>query len=335
MTGEIGLPAIDGFATVDMDLERNVAMPTNDLARTVQRLVRDGDRWACTLQFPPAQGDEAGVIGAFMRELSRGDRWAWLSPPQNDVRGNWSPADLITNGTFLGGTTTGWTAQNSAVLSVNARRLKVLNGAAASGRGQQDVVMEVGKPHVLIADAGRGKSTAAQAQIVRQSDSGIEANTGAIIAPERMVLLCTPSVAAMQARLILNDAVAGNDVRYYGVSLTRCLQVAGAGQVGNRLNVDGGPASMNAALKAGEFVCFPVGSRYQLVQLVEDFDTDAGGAGALVFEPVLRGSPADNAAVIVRYPFGRFLLPGHSSAFSVRAPNFHGYSIGAVEDVTP
>lgn len=329
----VPLPAIRGIRSLEWELERSVAVPSSPTNRSLQRQVRDGDRWVAGLAFEDHDGDDAGVLESFLRQAIRGDSWLYLSPPQSTVRGNWNPADLITNGTLYAGVTTDWNASGST-LSVNARRLKVKNTGAGSGNANQLVTMEANKPHVLLVDGWRGVATSAQYLVQRVSDSVNEVNSSVTV-PARTVLLVTPTVASMRVLLVVNEAVANRDLAFSGVSLTRCLQVNGASQTGTRLNVDGGPASVNAALKAGEYVCLLVGSNYQLVQLVEDFDSDSAGAGTLAFEPALRGSPADNAAVIVRYPFGRFIVGGHRAPSSIAPPITRDFSIKVEEDVTP
>lgn len=328
------LPAIPGVASLDWKLDRNVAELQSPFGRTLRRVIRAGDCWKASFRFPLYNDDDAGVLTAWLAQISAGDAHWWATPPQNAVRGNWSPADLASNGTFLSGATTGWSA-TSSTLSVNARRLKVKNTGAAAGRAAQNITMEVGKPHVVILDGYRGIATSAQVTVNRQSDGVAEANSGVVTVPGRIVLLATPTVAPMNLRLLVGTANSGDDVLFGGVSVTRCLQIAGAGQTGSRINVDGGPASVNGALKAGEFVCFLGGTLYQLVRLVEDFDTDSSGAGTLVVEPGIRTSPADNAPVIVRYPFVRFLVDEHMAAESVNAPNLRALAIDGVEDVTP
>lgn len=328
----LALPSIPGIKSLNWKLARNVAVAESPLGGTVQRVVRAGNPWLFDLNFPEYLGDNAGLLSSWLVQASRGDRWFYLSPPQNSVRGNWNPLDLISNGRFRDGVTTGWTA-TSATLSVNARTLKIKNPGAAQGNAYQDVMMEAGKPHVLLADGYRGLSTNGIIEVHRTA-GGFEYGTGNTAVPTRFALLGSPTVAAMRIVLWSGTAVNGDDTRYGGVSLTRCLQVNGAGQSGTRLNVDGGPASINAALKAGEFVCLLVGTLYQLIQLTEDFDTDSTGAGTLVFEPVLRGSPADNAAVIVRNPFVRCFLPEHMAEERIRAPIIRGISLSGAEDIT-
>lgn len=329
----LGLPAIKGFSSLKWRLAQNVAMAENDLGNTFQRIERDGTHWLAALNLPKAKDDNAGVFIGWLAKATKGSNHFYLSPPQHSVRGNWNPADLISNGLFMTDTS-GWTASGS-VLTVNTRRLKVKNSGAGSGNAQQAVTMEAGKPHVLLVDAQRGSTTAALAIVERVSDGVDEATSGAFVADGRIVMLVTPTVAAMRLLLITNTAVSGDSMHYGRVSLCRCLQVNGVSQVGTRLNVDGGPASTNAALKAGEFVCLLVGTLYQLVQLTEDFDTDSGGAGTLVFEPPLRASPADNAAVIVRYPFARFMFPEHGYEADVTPPIRYGVTINVREDITP
>jgi hypothetical protein len=332
----IGLPAIRGVSAMEFEIERNVAMPKSPTNRAFQRQVRDGDRWVGTLNFQKFDGDDAGVLEAFLTQMTSGDNHLFLSPPQNSVRGNWNPQELVTNGDFKNNTT-GWTTAGAA-LSVNARRLKIKNTTAAQYNAYQDVAAEANKPHVLIADGYRGASTNGIIEVHRTA-GGFEYGTGNNTVPSRLVLLGTPTVAAMRLVLWAGSAVNGEDTLYGGVSFCRCLQVAGASQTGNRLNVDGGPTSVNAALKAGEFVTVLVTPdstlRYQLVKLTEDFDTDSNGAGAIAFEPALRAAPADNAAVIVRNPFGMFTLADHRAPSSISPPLFRDFAVRIEEDVTP
>lgn len=328
------LPAIPGVASLDWKLDRNVAELQSPFGRTLRRVIRAGDCWKASFRFPLYNDDDAGVLNAWLAQISAGDAHWWASPPQHSVRGNWNPADLVSNGTFLAGASTGWSA-SSSVLSVNARRLKLMNSGAANGRAIQNpvTITDLNKPHVFIADIHRGNVTAAIVQL--RNDANANEVSQAYTAPTRAVLLWTPATAASRVHLVCNTTVANDYVLFSGISVTRCLQVNGAAQTGNRLNVDGGPSSVNAALKAGEFVCFLGGTLYQLVRLVEDFDTDSNGAGTLVIEPGIRTSPADNAPVIVRYPFARFKVDAHMAAESVNAPNLRALAIDGVEDVTP
>jgi hypothetical protein len=74
--------------------------------------------------------------------------------------------------------------------------------------------------------------------------------------------------------------------------------VAGAGQTGATLNIDGAPTSTLGWLLAGDV--FSVGG--YLYMLTADADTDGSGTAALSFAPSLRASPADNAALTLIRP---------------------------------
>lgn len=329
----IALPAVDGVASLDWDLDRNVANPMRSpLSRTIQRKVRSGDLWRCSLRFPLYDQDDAGVLAAWFDEVSRGDRWLYLTPPHNTVRGNWAPAELVTNGTFRGGATTGWTAAG-ATLSVNARRLKIKNSGAASGLAYQEITCEANKPHVLMVDGFAGNTASLYAALRLTGGGAVEQDTY-FTAPTRGVLLFYPSQAAMRLHLALESTTAGAHLYASNVSVCRCLTVNGGGQTGTALNVDGGPASTNAALKVGEFVTLRVKNQWQMVRLTEDLDTDANGAGTLRFEPALRYTPVDGEAVIVRNPFVRAVMEENVSRQSVTAPLLSAYTCTAIEDAT-
>lgn len=79
---------------------------------------------------------------------------------------------------------------------------------------------------------------------------------------------------------------------------TATPQVNGAGQTGRTLNTDGWPVS-STVLQAGQFVT--IGN--QLLQLTENVISNASGVATLNFEPPVRTSPADNAAIEFKNPY--------------------------------
>lgn len=80
--------------------------------------------------------------------------------------------------------------------------------------------------------------------------------------------------------------------------------VAGASQTGASLTTDGWTPSQTGILLAGDF--FAVNG--ELKRLVTDADSDGAGAATLTFEPPLRASPADDAAITVTQPTATFRL---------------------------
>lgn len=74
--------------------------------------------------------------------------------------------------------------------------------------------------------------------------------------------------------------------------------VNGAGQTGRTLSTDGWPVS-STVLQAGQYVT--IGN--QLLQLTESVTSNASGVATLNFEPPVRTSPADNAAIEFKNPY--------------------------------
>lgn len=72
--------------------------------------------------------------------------------------------------------------------------------------------------------------------------------------------------------------------------------VKGAGQTGSTLTIDGLPHSTSIAL-AGYFFSMTVSSRNYLYQVADDITTNSSGEAILNISPLLRASPADNAAL--------------------------------------
>ena len=74
--------------------------------------------------------------------------------------------------------------------------------------------------------------------------------------------------------------------------------VNGAGQIGRTLNSDGWPLS-TTVLVAGQFITI----NNQLLQLTENVTSNGSGVATLTFEPPIRTSPSDNAAIEYKNPF--------------------------------
>ena len=74
--------------------------------------------------------------------------------------------------------------------------------------------------------------------------------------------------------------------------------VNGAAQTGRTLNTDGWPLS-TTVLQAGQYVTI----NNQLLQLTENVTSNGSGVATLTFEPPIRTSPADNAAIEYKNPF--------------------------------
>ena len=74
--------------------------------------------------------------------------------------------------------------------------------------------------------------------------------------------------------------------------------VNGADQQGRTLNTDGWPTS-TTVLQAGQYVTI----NNQLLQLTENVTSNGSGVAVLTFEPPIRVSPSDNAAIEFKNPY--------------------------------
>lgn len=111
--------------------------------------------------------------------------------------------------------------------------------------------------------------------------------------------------------LIWRGGLSGSPVAFLPAQTTTVAS-GGAAPSGNSINVKGGPASMAGALLPGDQVeiLSSYGSELKLVR--EQLDLDAGGLGTLFFEPRLRGTVSDGAAIITCRPMGRFVYVGQA-----------------------
>lgn len=338
MTG-IAVPYFPGFKAIHWQLERNVSVAESPLSRTVQRIVRTGDRWRCTLVTPPLQNDDAAVLKAFLSQAARGDTWFYLSPPQNMKRGSFLPAEYLLNTDFSSGTAS-WAADTNIAVNANNRSMRILvtGGAPNSNGAIQNVTLaggDVNSPFALIADLPNASLANSPALELRNQSGGGLIAGGNFAAGDRAVLVATPTVAGVYYRLALNAEALNKFAYLKNPSLTRILQVNGGSQTGSQLNIKAAPVSANAFLKAGQYLTVKSGSKWQMVELVQDADSFSDGTATLFFEPTLRVSPSDSDPIIVTNPFVRMFISKHSHDHDITAPNFYGFQIDAQEDITP
>jgi len=114
---------------------------------------------------------------------------------------------------------------------------------------------------------------------------------------------------------------------------TTSAATTGTSQTGGAVYLKGLPVSTSGLLLAGDWVEFVTPTYGELKRVIAPLNSDAGGRGYLQFETILRESPADNAAVIVRNPLGRFLLDESSVQWGVSGDGFQSVQFTGVEDI--
>lgn len=327
----IGLPAIPGFASGNWRLERSQAVAFNPFGKTRDRTEFDGAVWRGALSCPKYNDEDAAVFETWLDQVSKAENSLYISPPQNELRGAWSLPELVSNGTFEGGVTTGWTG-TGATLSINARRLKIKNSGAAIGYARQTLTVEADKAYVLLVDLHPGNVEGWRIRLLDGAD--VEEHVSYYDRPGRVPIVHIPSSTSLKVELGCNTAVAGDDVKFANVRAARCLLVDDSLAVGNELAVKQGPVSTDGALKVGQFVTIRLWNGWQMVRLIEDLDTDANGKGVLKFEPELRDGVLGGGAVVVHAPFMRATLEAPVSEAQLEPANFKGMAVDFLEDPT-
>lgn len=110
--------------------------------------------------------------------------------------------------------------------------------------------------------------------------------------------------------------------------------VKGGSQTGRTLITDGWTNGVTGIVKAGDWFQLGSGSTARLYKVVADANSNGSGEATLEIWPALRSSPADNAALTISSPKGRFMLAGPID-YSIDAAKIYGLSFEAVEDLRP
>ena len=100
--------------------------------------------------------------------------------------------------------------------------------------------------------------------------------------------------------------------------------VAGGGQAGSSLNIDGLPA--HCRIEAGKFFSVLSGGRRSLHTVLARTDANSSGAASLPIWPPLRFSPADNAVVELAKPYIQGLIAKQDAIYSIEIAVVTGVS---------
>lgn len=109
--------------------------------------------------------------------------------------------------------------------------------------------------------------------------------------------------------------------------------VAGSGQTGGTLNIDGADADQATFLKAGDYIQLGTGASSTLHKVLVDVATDGSGAASLELWPHMRSAPTNNSSVVISSAKGLFRLASNEQAWSVDHARVYGISFGAMEAI--
>lgn len=108
-------------------------------------------------------------------------------------------------------------------------------------------------------------------------------------------------------------------------------QVDGASQTGRTVNTKGWTVDVTGILLAGDFLKFDGHDKVYMV--TEDADSDSSGNAAIVIEPALMESPANEEGIIVTSVPFTVSFASDIQEFTLTPPKSHGYKVSFVEIV--
>lgn len=110
---------------------------------------------------------------------------------------------------------------------------------------------------------------------------------------------------------------------------------SGASQTGAALRIKGLPVSTSGLLLVGDLVEIVTQNSSELKRVSAPLDSDGVGLGYLQFEPPLRVSPSDGAAIIIQRPTSRMMLDSNTVKWTEHSGGFCDLEFTAVEDTYP
>lgn len=345
---DIAFPSELAPASMDWRLERNVTTLTNPLSKTNQYIGRGGDRWRCTLTMPTLNDVDAGILTAWLDQISRADNWALINPFQSLAAGTESGTSFIDmNGSWrsqvnAAGTFPNWN-QNNLLLPgyLNAGYASIYGNATTPASMTRNFTVVVGAYYLVAVDFPPQEFPG---RIRVKCGSTVLFDSGSVSMPGRIVALVSPTTTTMQVLLYAGfDGTAYANTFYGDVSVARAYTVEQAAPAGLNTIVIQGAQTTSASLRVGQFVSIPSSAGYELKRLTRDVIQVGGGtlngisvnhAGRMAFEPALRGAVAVNAAIQHVDMVCRMKLATPSSISQVSAPNFTATTFELIEDVT-
>lgn len=108
-------------------------------------------------------------------------------------------------------------------------------------------------------------------------------------------------------------------------------KVNGAGQTGFTLNTKGWTSSTALILRSGDKIQIGSGLGTRYHENLTDVNSDASGNATLNIWPALRGSPADNQALVTTAPKGLFCLTSNDRMVNIDEQLAYGLTFTAEE----
>lgn len=111
--------------------------------------------------------------------------------------------------------------------------------------------------------------------------------------------------------------------------------IAGGGQSGSTVDIDGLPFSATGYLLPGDNIAITVSSIPYLHKVLEQVDSNGSGEATVSIWPSLRGSPSDNSSITLSTPQGVFALTQPHNPWTWRPGKIFDSLVLQVAEVVP
>ena len=321
---------------VEWTLLDNSAVFTSPLSGATRTVSRPGLRWGVRAIYRATTGQKRRRLLALLAALRGRTNRLYFTDPAYTIAGSISCPELLSNNAATVNTT-GWTSSN-AELEISADShfgLRLFRSGVTADRYvyQSAATTVTSAPYAvrMLLHAGRGNARASME--AGTSQGATDVLNGATRTVDGYYV-DSFAASGTSTHFSFHDYISGRSAGNFQflswVSAARCILVNGASQTGNKLIVDGLPASTNGVARAGDW--FEVNG--ELKRLTADLNSDGSGNGYMIFEPSLRTAPADNAPVIFRSPMGKFMLASDSTTWETNPGIISDIEINLIEDIT-
>lgn len=300
------------------DLSSRFVSPFTGTARTYSR--PGGELLTLRMDLPTLTADKAAALRGMLAKLRGGVHRVWCKDHGYVRRGVFPAVEMVSNGTFISGTT-GWTTSNSTVTAAD-RRLRITL-TATNGYAFQSVSCTSGVSYVCRAHTMNMTGSAGTGIYV---DFGTPASLYAV-GGGLATVSTTASTTSGPVVIATNAASSGDAFESDYVSAARCALIKGASQTSARLLIDALPTSTEGLLLEGDQV--QIGE--ELLTVAAPLNSNGSGEGYLTLHRPPRTTPADNAPVIIHEPMGVFMLAESENGWENVPGQFTNASVTLLE----
>ncbi len=332
-------------SSMEWRLERNVARFESPTSRAVQTVARGGDRWHCTLTMPQLTGEDAGILVAWMDQISRPDNWALISPLHNLMSGTESASAAFSNlqPSWRNGGLSGWNWGNLVFSPYTSGGTVVIySNQNPPVYIQKSFAVVAGAYYLITLDVPPQLSNT---RLTASSCSTVLISALASRTYGRLRWLVAAAAAEMLVTIYSgSDTDSFSQAIYGDLSIVRVNLVQSAVSTGtNDMDCFGGQNESINMFRIGQFISLLTINGIELKRLTRDVRQIGGivyngltvnHRGHCQFEPALRAPVAQYNPVVHLNPVCRMRLADANSVSTISAPNFTGTTIELIEDVT-